>query len=234
MKQLVRATMAALVYLCVGTVIAEAIVLCYTVSAWHLTRDRALRMLAVAQGVELPAPQIETRADAPDRSQEQVSYDQVLESRAVKFRGLELREQSLRNAVDQLRVEQGKLTAEQRDFQDAKEGFQKELLALKKQTIADGWEQSRAALAAAKPKQAKQILWEMLDRNEIEVVVSLLRPMNEAKRAKILAEFKTPEEIRKINDILALMRRAEPLAATIDKTQQQLGQSQSPLVQGSP
>jgi hypothetical protein len=233
MKKLVQGAAAALIYFCVGTVIAELIMLGYSVGAWHLSREKALRMLAVAQGIELPAAKSEAAATS-DNSQDQVAYDQVLESRAVKFRGLELREQELRSAVDQLRAEQVKLTAEANDFRLAKEAFQKDLVAMQKQSTADGWEQTRATLAAAKPKQAKQLLWEMLDRNEIEIVVGLLGPMNEAKRAKIVAEFKTPDEIRKLNEILALLRRAEPLATTIDKTQRQVGQSQPTAPRGSP
>ena len=65
----------------------------------------------------------------------------------------------------------------------------------------------------------------MLAKNEIQDVVALLAPMTDGKRAKIIGEFKTPEETQKIDEVLRLIRRGEPEAGATVNARQQLGAS---------
>ena len=89
-------------------------------------------------------------------------------------------------------------------------------------------------LTSAKPKQAKEFLWAMLSRNEIKDVVSLISPMPDAKRAKIIAEFKTADEIKKIDEVLRLIREGEPITEVAAGTQQKLNRNGLPNAQGTP
>jgi len=52
----------------------------------------------------------------------------------------------------------------------------------------------------------------MLDNKELDEVVALLAGMADSKRAKILAEFKTADEIKKIEEVLDLIRKGAPEA----------------------
>ena len=45
-----------------------------------------------------------------------------------------------------------------------------------------------------KPKQAKEQILQMIDSNEQDAVVAILTKMSISKQAKIIGEFKTPEE----------------------------------------
>ena len=72
--KLLGALSALLVYFCVATVIAAAILAVYFSRAWHLNREKLIQMLAVAQGVDLAALGQKAREDQEEPSTEQVSY----------------------------------------------------------------------------------------------------------------------------------------------------------------
>ena len=65
---------------------------------------------------------------------------------------------------------------------------------MEKGAAATGREDARRTLETLKPKQAKELIAQMLEGKEIDEVVMLLAGMPEGKRAKIIAEFKTPAE----------------------------------------
>jgi len=223
MKRLLRMLVGGLLYFCLATVLAQVVLLIHLAGTWNLDRAKLLDMLAVAQGIDLVALRAKPTPAAADAPGEQVSLDQILEARALKARNLELREQSVKNDSDQIRAERVKLTDERLAFQKTREGFEEDLETLQKRNTSSGWDENRRTLLAAKPKQAKELIVKMLDRKEIDDVVALLSPMPDAKRAKIITEFKTPDEIKQIDEILRLIRKGEPLSGVASRTQQQLG-----------
>ncbi len=75
-----------------------------------------------------------------------------------------------------------------------------------------------------KPKQAKEQILKMLDNQEMNEVVTILSGMPIGKRAKIVGEFKTPEETEKLDEILRLIRCGVPEVNLIDKTLSQVKQ----------
>ena len=88
---------------------------------------------------------------------------------------------------------------------------------MQKQATGEGWEEVRGTLSAAKPKQAKELLLQMLNENEIGDVVALgphaRRQMREDSR-RIQVAGRDPE----VDEILCPgPRRAEPLAGTVEK-----------------
>jgi hypothetical protein len=226
--KLLRMLMALVIYACVATVIAAGILLGYYAKAWQVDRGKLVEMLAVAQGVDLEALREQARGDREPPSTEQLSYGQVLETRAVKTRNLELREQSLRGGLEQLQSDARKLTDEKKRLLQLREGFQSELLAMQKGAAATGKEDVRRTLETIKPKQAKELLVLMLDKQELDDVVVLLTGMPESQRAKIIAEFKTSAEIDQISEVLRRVRLGLPAAGMVDNTQRQIEPSKGP------
>lgn len=209
----------------VGTVISAVGMGVFLGAKWQIGRDKLVGMLAVAQGIDLARPAEEGRPAQPEPSQEQVAYEQIIEARAVKFRNLELREQALRSGLSQLQLDESRLAVEKAALAKNREAFQAQLAELEKRSSEAGWEQNRSSLAAIKPKQAKELLMAMLAKNEVQDVVALLAPMPDSKRAKIISEFKTPEETQKIDEVLRLIRRGEPGTGAATNARQQLGAS---------
>ena len=227
--RLLRTLVGTLLYFCAATVIAEGVVAAYLVTSLHIDRRRLAQVVAVVRGVDLSTAR-ENRPKELESSSEQVSYEQVLEARAMKTRNLEIREQALTGSLKQLDFEQGRLAEEKAAFQKLKGGFEQNLATIKKQTLDAGWEENRQALLSVKPKQAKALILQMLEKNELEEVVALMAPMPETRLAKIISEFKQADEAQKIDEILRRIRHGEPITDAAEKVQQQLG---APKEQGT-
>lgn len=223
MGRLLGALATLLVYFCAATLIAAAAMGAYVWSAWKMDRPKVLRMLSIARGLEPAEPEPVEEGEEerkPPGGGEQVSYEEILERRAVRLRDLELREQALASALDEVRFQQQEVASDRQREQQRMTQFAAELKALKEGSQAGGRELVRRTLETVKPRQAKEQLFEMLQNDEIDEVVMLLANMPETRRAKILAEFKTPEENRQLAEVLRRLREGVPESSLVDKMQQ--------------
>ncbi|MFH1919699.1 MAG: hypothetical protein ABIP48_07450 [Planctomycetota bacterium] len=211
----------------IATLLAQAIILGYLFLSWQLDREKVIEMLAIAQGIDLFAAEREALVQE-EIPPEQPSYQDWIERRATMFRDLELRETALENAVDGLGVEQGQLTEAREAFRQVQEGFKVQLAAAKAEAAAEGMLTLGGILESIKPKQAKDQISEMLDNDEKDKVVVLFKGMSDSKRAKILAEFKTTEEIEQVAEILRLIGEGEPATSVPSETLQELEFASSP------
>jgi hypothetical protein len=224
MSRLFGALSAAFVYFCVGQTLILLILLGAFVAKGHLNHDILMQISAVVQGVDLA--DVQTKIDGARAKERlpQPSLDDVAEARARKARDLELREQELRNQLNLIRQEQGKLITEADRYQRIQNDFEKRLKALREGAIATNLENARLILENMKPKQAKEQIQLMLDADEMKQAVALLSNMPIEKRAKIVAEFKTEPESEKLAEMLRLIRAGEPEVTLIDETKRNLTQ----------
>ncbi len=208
--RLFRLAASLFVYVCVATVIAQAVVFAYVVARWRPDKARLIQALAVAQGVDLFTIKAEADAKLNPPSQEQVSHDTIKEARAANVRHLQLREQALQDAIDQLEYRQNNLAEETAEYKQLRESFDAELLKMQEGAIAEGTDNVRLKLESIKSKQAKELLVKMLGDGELDEVVTLLATMPTRKCAKIMGEFKTAEELDQLNKILEKIRNGYP------------------------
>lgn len=223
-KKILAGCASLMVYFCIATIITQVILLCYVAATWQLNGTKAVRMLAIARGIDLFEMQKEIDQERDKLSAEQVSYNEILQARALNVHYLQLREQALKDGLGQLQFKQRNLLEEKGRFEQIVTVFQEKLDSVESGAIAGGMDAVRAPLEAIKPTQAKQLLVEMIDDGEMDVVVSLLSAMPNSKCAKIMSEFKGPEEIAQLNEILGLMRQGVPIASLVQETEEQLTQ----------
>ncbi|MGW8257327.1 MAG: hypothetical protein ACWGMZ_07585, partial [Thermoguttaceae bacterium] len=187
--------------------------------------QRWLRIVAAAKGLETAEDNKAALKNAEVKSTEQPSYAKILETRALKNRDLELREQELRNGVAQLNFQETKLADDTKLYEKLRDNFDAKLASLTEGSKASGQDEVRRTLETIKPKQAKELILQMLDNKELDVVVSLLSPMPDAKRAKIIGQFKTPEELEKISEVLRRIREGLPAAKLSENATKKLEQT---------
>lgn len=227
LMRLMQAGMALFVYLCLATVMAQIVLGAYIATNWKLNKDRLIMIVAIAQGHDIIKMKEEAEQEWKDSSAEQLSMRQILDTRAGKFHDLELREQSLRNDRSQLEFVRRKVNDESKRYRRLREDFNVELTALQTQAASDGMADNRAKLEAIKAKQAKELLDAMLDVEEMDDVVTLLKGMPNTKSAKIFAEFKTPEDLQRLDEILRRIREGSPTAELAAEAQQQLNKPET-------
>jgi hypothetical protein len=226
--RLVRGVWGAILCFALGTVIAQGIVVAYLCSSGRVDAEKLVQVLAVLQGTrpaEGPAAVVAAK-DEPALAA--VPYEQVLEARAVKDKNLQFREMALAGAVAQLKTDQRQLADAEKRYQQQLAGFNARLQAVAQGAKTTGRDEVRRILESLKPKQAKELVVGMLDNKEDDEVVVLLSGMSDSKRAKLLGEFKTPEETKKIDEVLRRIRQGVPEAPLAERAKEQLQPTGSP------
>jgi hypothetical protein len=224
-----------IVYFCIATVISLVVLLAYASSQGYLDKEKINKMVAVAQGADLASstsgegeatgtkPTSET--GKPAESAEQPSLDDIESRRAVHVRDLELREQALDSGLQQIRAEQQKLADDKESYDRLRTAFDNQLKELNDGSQATGRENIRLIWENIKPKQAKDQILQMVQAGQQNDVVAIMSAMPISKRAKIIGEFKTDEDSKKLQEILDLIRRGMPEHQVIENTQQQVTQN---------
>lgn len=211
-------------YLCMGTVIALAVILAYAATHGYLDRDKLARMADIARGIEVaqaPVEQTKKTVESP----EQPSFDDIERQRGVKARNLELREAAVEQEMKRIYFEQNKLTDFYNRYELLRKSFNDAVLdTTKKDAIKEGEDKIRVIWENMKPKQAKDQILTMIDDGEINQVVSILSSVATQKQKKIIAEFKEPEEVKKLNEIMRLLRHGVPDVLPVDDARDKLRQ----------
>jgi len=209
-----------------ATLVAQAGMFAYLGIRYGINQTKMVQMMAILQDVDLFAMKEETDAEKEEVSVEQVSYAQILETRAEKTSHLELREQAIRNLMDLVRLDQRKLAEEQQRYKQIRTAFDQELAELQERAVSEGMDDVRSKLETLKAPQTKDLLMAMLDPSSdmyaVDDVVTLLKGMPNSKAAKIIGQFKMKEELDKIGDVLRRIREGTPVEDLAAKTRTNL------------
>jgi hypothetical protein len=230
MGKLLGMCAAGFTYLCIGTVLTLCLLLGYAFSKGYLEKEKVTKIIAVVQGNDLST--IGGGANLADsiklsETHEQPSLEDIEKRRAVQVRNLELREEALQTGLERMRFEQRKLTDEKNNYDQITSAFEKQLEELHTGTLATGRENIRLIWESIKPKQAKEQMLQMIQAREQVDVVAILSAMPVGKRAKIIGEFKTPEESKTLEEILDLIRRGVPEVKVVSNAEKQLEEAKS-------
>jgi len=221
-----------LVAFSVGTVISLAIVLGMLWWKGALGDQRLLGMLAALQGVK-PAPPVLT-AVALDPDAEQPSLDQVLQARLRSSLDLDLRESAIDKSLGDLRTLETQIRAESKRLDQWKSSFDKRVADLQTAATDAALLELQRTLEVINPKQAKDQIMTMLKDpatatdKPMDDLITILKAMPLDKRRKILAAFTTPEEVKKLAEILREIRRGAPDTDLLRDTRTQLQQPPGP------
>lgn len=160
--------------------------------------------------------------ETPPPATSAVSVEEILEARALRWRQLELREQTIEDRATEVQRLQRKLQEDVTIYQQARQQFEQRLNDWENGEKAQALEATIALLGRMKPKQAKEQLLEMLKSHEMDAVLTLLKGLPVDKQSKIVAEFKDPEEVRLLADILRRLREGQPEVGLADETRARL------------
>ena len=198
-----------MVYFCIASVITLAMLLVYAKTKGFLDPEKVATMLAVARGDALPTAK---GSEGEKEKPKNTTYEELEQFRQLRERNLELREQAMRNQRDLLASERLKLQSAIEQFSDDKQEYAKNLVENQDQAIKQGRDNIRQLWETVKPKLAKELILNMIDKGELREVAAIMKDMTIAKQAKIVAEFKSEPEQTKLDDLLRLLRVPNELA----------------------
>jgi chromosome segregation ATPase len=220
MKKILNILWMLVLCFCVGTVLAQMLIGAMVLPKLKLNDERLSQIAALAQGNDI-APKEEIKA-APTLEAEQASYQEIVESRAAKYRNLEMREKQLRNNFVQVQSEESKLADDIKRAKQLSDNFKTEVTKVRDDATSAGMDDLLQTLLNIKPKLAQEMLLKMLDDKRIDDVVTLLKQMPPKKRGTIIGEFKTPEDKDKLSEVLLRLREGQPEIKVVDKAQANL------------
>jgi hypothetical protein len=234
MKKIIGLLSSLFVAFCIGTVLSIVVFVGMLWWKGGLTGDRFMSLLASLQGIDM-ATAAATLPVTEEPNDEQVSYDDILEKRALAGLDLDLRESAIDKSLGELRNLES-LTKTERERLDLwKQSFDQRLASLETEASETSLRELQTTLEAMNPKQAKEQILIMLDSpirdkhdNPIFDVVTIFKTMPIDKRRKIVSEFKTPEETEKLAEILHEIRLGTPDEPLIRDTRNQLQQQLNP------
>jgi hypothetical protein len=128
---------------------------------------------------------------------------------------LEHKESMLRDLQTQIEQAQAKLTSDRESFDAQRKRFADEQEQARKLAADQGFQDALALYSGMPAKQAKSLFLTLGD----EVVKKYLEAMDTGTAAKIIKEFKTPDELDRIHRILEKIRQPDPSPAPSPATQ---------------
>ena len=212
---------------CVATVISAATLAFYYAQSWKVTKERAGQAMAILQGTSpealLPPPPPKKQTDS-----EQPGYEKMLAEHDLERLQADQRQAMIRALTQQFQDQLDKVEAERKRVQAVSDDLQQKLDEMKNAANNSGMTTVQETMEKLKPKQAKELIMQRLDKGETDVVAKMLTNMSDGKRAKIIAEFKSTEDMEKIGVVLNRIRQGQPTAEMVDETEKRIQPSKGP------
>ncbi|MCC7335570.1 MAG: hypothetical protein IT422_10750 [Pirellulaceae bacterium] len=201
---------------CIGTVLAQGIVLAMAAVRGNLNKVTILKAIALLNGVDITGDQLQKMLEQSKQSPNP-TYEDVESERASQSKSLDMRERSIlqyKRQVEELLSEHKLVIA---NFDRRKNDFYRFLETTQQDLANESLKEVQRTLEILSPELAKDQLITFLNDDKMDDVVAIVKGMPLDKRKKVLGEFTTPEETAKLNEILSTLRRGDPKASLIEK-----------------
>jgi hypothetical protein len=125
---------------------------------------------------------------------------------------LERRRREVADRMQQVNTAAANLAADRKAFEKERAAWNEQVAAARERATDAGFQKSLEMFESIPAKSAKTLFMNMSD----EEAVDFLRAMEPRASIKVLKEFKTPDELGRLGNYLALIRQGEPTA--LDET----------------
>ena len=159
---------------------------------------------------------------------EQPGYEKLQAEHDLERLQVDQRQAMIRALTQQFQDQLDKAETERKRVQAVSDDLQAKLDEMKNAANASGMATVQETLEKLKPKQAKELIMQRLDKGETDVVGKMLTNMSDGKRAKIIAEFKSADDMEKIGVVLNRIRQGQPDAGLADETEKRIQPSKGP------
>lgn len=211
MMRLLEGALSTLIYFLAAMALGGLCLFIHLWFAWKLNPEKIRTAVAAARGTLPPPVSSIAQPVAQKEPVEEPSYSDILQKRASTYRDLEVKEKMLTSMKDELLTWETTLSKKETTIVQREKTLDERIAQAKAEAENAGIEAVRRTLESLRPSQAKELIQEMLARGEDSQVVTLLQGMNDSKRARIIGEFRTPEEMAKIADVLRQLREGPDL-----------------------
>lgn len=217
MDRLLKLSGTAFLYLTSSLFVAQLILFAYLSYAWKIDKEKRTQMIAIAQGFDLFQTEERIRLAVEEKVQ-QMTYDEVLKYRAVgrlKVDYENMRSGQLEDAVmNETRV----LDEKRKEINQIALNLQKKIDDLDEEAKSAGLANLVQNMEMLKPNLAKKQIVKMLENDQEDRVILILRAMEDSSRKKLLNEMKLDDDVEKVADLFRRIGDGEPEARLLDET----------------
>ena len=217
MGSVIKMATSVLLYTCMATLISQAAVVGYFWTSGTLSRHKARQIADIIAGVDMIPADMAKPTDQLDDPTQQISFEEIVQHLVAKNLNLDLREQAVGKGISDLRALATQLEEDTRRFDVRRESFNDNLTRLEEGAKGNAITEVRLTLEALRPRQAKDQMIRMLEDEQMEAVVTIIKGMTLDKRKKLLAEFKDGDEPDKLADILKQILHGVPETTVIEQ-----------------
>jgi hypothetical protein len=199
MRRLLGVARSGFVYFSVGTVITQLVIVGVIWWKGALTAEKRLRLLAHFQGVDVFELMQEEKALAATEQQQERSAIQQSPL-------LSVRNDALGIGLGQVKNAETRISGERQRYDKIRDIFDARLEELESSKIQQARATVQQTLEVIDPVLAKDLIIQILSEGGAEDATAIMVQMPADRQKKIFAEFTSPEEVRRMNDILARLR----------------------------
>ena len=186
-------------YLSVGTVITQLVIVGVIWWKGALTNEKRLRLLAHYHGVDVFELMKEERALAAAAQQKQRSDNQQSPL-------LTVRKEALGIGLGQVKNSETRISGDRQRYDKIRDIFDARLEELETAKITQARTTVQQTFEVIDPALAKDLIIQILNEGGAEDAAAIMVQMPADRQKKIFAEFTSPEEMRRMNEILARLR----------------------------
>jgi hypothetical protein len=177
--------------------------------AWGMNQSRLMKILAIAQGVDVDQIGQEIR-DAQLQEILGVTRDDVLQTRAMRDRNNEMKKNAPLEALERFENEAAQLERLKKEIQTMQTHLAAEKKRIKEESESAGIAELTTLTENMQSELAKKYLLDMYKNQEYDRIIWVLKRMEQKKRKNIINEFQNDEEFANMADILRRIGNGEP------------------------
>lgn len=155
------------------------------------------------------------------KPKQEPSYAEYLRERTLEARMVEDKIKELESLRRVVATEAGDVDANSKRLAKLRDALEKNIKTKDEEYVEAGKEKRLGLLQTMPPKLAKSYLLEQGQKDE-QVVIEILKQMDDVVAAKIFREFKLPQEIASLNDWLEKLGEGEPDVSRVNALRAQL------------
>jgi hypothetical protein len=217
MKRIISIVLALIGYFCVATVITLALALGYL---WHtdqINPEKAFRIVALLQDVDLEQLATAQHKTGDDVPPEEPSLDDMLRHQQVQDRNFEVKQLALQRGRQEY-DHRLQLLKEQTDRYDrlATE-WQSRWKKEQELTTQENLAKIVAQIEQLRADNGKAMLVRWIDEGRMDDAILLMSKMSENKLGRILKTFETEEELNKLHEIHQRIISSGPANSQLEK-----------------
>jgi hypothetical protein len=197
------------VYCSVATTVAQGVGIASLWVSGALTQGKVKKYAAVVYGFDLTELDFGDTNPTDAEPEEVMNGEELLESRVNANAMVAERRLAIKKGADDIRGLAQRLSTKRERYEIVKQGFNDLLAKLEQEAHTSALQEVQRTLEVLKPKQAKDLLMDMLQDDEIATdddvlgdVLAIIRGMPQDKLKKVFGEFKSDEERSELHRVL--------------------------------